>query len=204
MLLYQETVCLSSYLSSVDKMWGQRYNIFRVMYMTAEQKQKVAATLQDFHLPRYQEIPDVGLYLEQTTKYIAGHLAPLQEGRITSSMISNYVKKGLIDSPAKKRYSRDQIAYLFFIAVAKNVLSLDALHGFIQLQQQTYGLKKAYDYFCEELENLLQYTFELKDSIDEVGEDSTDEKRLLFSCIAAVSQIVYLEKCLNVLAAPEE
>ena len=176
----------------------------RVMTMTNEQKHKVAEGIREFRLPRYQEIPDVGLYLEQTTKYISGYLAPLQEGWITSSMISNYVKKGLIESPVKKRYSRDQIAYLFFIAVAKNVLSLDALAGFIRLQQQTYGLKKAYDYFCGEFENLLQFTFELKDRMDTVGEDATDEKRLLFSCIAAVSQIVYLEKCLNVLAAPEE
>ena len=172
--------------------------------MTNWQKAKIAEDIRQFRLPRYQEIPDVGLYLEQTAKYIAGYLAPLQEGRITSSMISNYVKKGLIESPVKKRYSRDQIAYLFFIAVAKNVLSLDALAGFIRIQQQTYGLQKAYDYFCEEFENLLQFTFELKDSMEEVGEDSTDEKRLLFSCIAAVSQIVYLEKSLNVLATPEE
>ena len=172
--------------------------------MTNEQKCAAAETIRNFRLPRYREIPDVGLYLEQTTKYIAGYLAPLQAGCITSSMISNYVKKGLIDSPVKKRYSREQIAYLFFIAVAKNVLSLDALTGFIHLQQQTYGLQKAYDYFCEELENLLQFTFELKDSMDVVGEDASDEKRLLYSCIAAVVQVIYLEKCLNILAAPEE
>lgn len=163
-----------------------------------------ADSVRDFRLPRYHEIPDVGLYLEQTTQYISGYLEPLQEGCITSSMISNYVKKGLIDSPVKKRYSRDQIAYLFFIAVAKNVLSLDALTGFIHLQKQTYGIKKAYDYFCEEFENLLQYTFEIKDSVDVVGEDSTDEKRLLYSCIASVAQMVYLEKCLSILAAREE
>ena len=172
--------------------------------MKIETKRALSDSIREFRLPRYAEIPNVGLYLEQATKYVCEYLAPLGEYSLTPSMISNYVKKGLIESPVKKRYSRDQIAYLFFIAVAKNVLSLDALHGFIQLQQQTYGLKKAYDYFCEELENLLQYTFELKDSIDEVGEDSTDEKRLLFSCIAAVSQIVYLEKCLNILATPEE
>ena len=178
--------------------------MLRVMQMTNEQKHTAAESIRDFRLPRYQQIPNVGLYLEQTTKYISEYLAPLQEGWITSSMISNYVKKGLIESPVKKRYSRDQIAYLFFIAVAKNVLSLDALAGFIRLQQQTYDLKKAYDYFCEEFENLLQFTFELKDRMDVVGEDTTDEKRLLYSCIAAVSQIVYLEKCLNILAAPEE
>ncbi len=176
----------------------------RVITMTDAQKRAVADSVREFRLPRYHEIPDVGLYLEQTTKYIAGYLSPLQEGCITSSMISNYVKKGLIESPVKKRYCRDQIAYLVFIAVAKNVLSLDALTDFIHLQQQTYSVQKAYDYFCEEFENILQYTFELKDTVDVVGEDSTDEKRLLYSCVAAVVQMVYLEKCLSMLAAREE
>lgn len=168
--------------------------------MTNEQKLAAAESIRNFRLPRYREIPDVGLYLEQTTKYIAGYLDPVLEGSLTSSMISNYVKKGLIESPVKKQYSRDQIAYLFFIAVAKNVLSLDALRGFIRLQRQTYGLEKAYDYFVRELENLLLFSFELKDTIDTVGEDTSDEKRLLYSCIASASQMIYLEKCLKVLS----
>ena len=40
--------------------------------MNQETKQRIAQPLQDFHLPRYQEIPDVGLYLEQAAKYIGG------------------------------------------------------------------------------------------------------------------------------------
>ena len=167
--------------------------------MTQEQKQLAAQQISSFRLPRYREIPDVGLYLEQTTQYIGGFLDPVV-GEITSSMISNYVKKGLIESPFKKRYSRDQIAYLLFIAVAKNVLSLDALRGFIHLQRSTYTLEKAYDYFVEEFENLLYFSFELKDTIDTVGEDTSDEKRLLYSCVASVTQMIYLEKCLQVLA----
>ena len=115
-------------------------------------------------------------------------------------MISNYVKKDLIANPVKKLYSRDQIAYLFFIAVAKTVLSLDALTGFIKLQQQTYDLPKAYDYFCEELENRLQFTFELTDTARIVGADNTDEKRLLYTCIVAAVQKAYLEKCLKVIS----
>ncbi len=167
--------------------------------MTKEQKQLAAQQIVGFRLPRYREIPDVGLYLEQTTQYIAGFLDPVVAG-ITSSMISNYVKKGLISSPAKKRYNREQIAYLFFIAVAKNVLSLDALDGFIRLQRSTYPLETAYDYFVEEFENLLYFSFELKDTIATVGDDTSDEKRLLYSCIASATQMIYLEKCLQVLA----
>ena len=171
--------------------------------MKNETKERIARSIQDFRLPRYNEIPTVGLYLEQTAKYISEYLAPLEDGSLTPSMISNYVKKHLIDSPVKKQYSRDQIAYLFFIAIAKNVLSLEALKGFIALQTRTYDLPRAYDYLCREFENLLQFTFELKDVMESVGEDSTDEKRLLYTCIVAVVQKIYLEKCLEAVAAEQ-
>ena len=118
--------------------------------MTSTQKTAAVESIRNFQLPRYQQIPDVGLYLEQTSKYLASFLDPVLPGILTPSMISNYVKKGLIESPVKKKYGREQIAYLFFIAMAKNVLSLDALRGFILLQNQTYDIQKAYDYFVEE------------------------------------------------------
>ncbi len=168
--------------------------------MRPEVKAQLAGSIRDFRLPRYMEIPNVGLYLEQATKYVCEYLAPLGEYSLTPSMISNYVKKGLVANPVKKQYGREQIAYLFFIAVAKSVLSLDALTGFIKLQQQTYTLPRAYDYFCEEFENLLRFTFEVQDTIEVSGEDNTDEKRLLFTCIVAAVQKVYLEKCLEAIA----
>lgn len=166
-------------------------------------KQKVSQTVKDFRFPRYNEIPNVGLYLEQATKYVGEYLSPLGEYTLTPSMISNYVKKGLIANPVKKQYGREQIAYLFFIAIAKSVLSLDALTGFIKVQQSSYTLPKAYDYFCEQFEELLRFTFELQDTMETVGEDNTDEKRLLFTCIVAAVQKVYLEKCLEAIAQEE-
>ena len=172
--------------------------------MKQQTKAQIAASLRDFRLPRYTEIPNVGLYLEQATKYISEYLSPLGEYTLTPSMISNYVKKGLIANPVKKQYSREHIAYLFFIAMAKSVLSLDALTGFIKVQQRTYPLPKAYDYFVEEFENLLQFTFELKDAMETVGDDNTDEKRLLYTCIVAAVQKVYLEKCLEAIAQEDE
>lgn len=171
--------------------------------MTDACKESVARVAREFRLPRYQEIPTVGLYLEQTTKFIAEFLNPLQAGCITNSMISNYVKKHLISSPVKKQYDRDQIAYLIFIAVAKNVLSLDELARFIELQKKTYDLPRAYDYFCLEFENVLQYVFGLKPSLDNVGVDSTDEKLMLRNTISAVAYKIYMHKCLAALAAEQ-
>jgi hypothetical protein len=171
--------------------------------MKQETKQRICDSVKDFHMPRYSEIPGVGLYLEQVTKYICEHLAPLQENAITGSMISNYVKKDLVANPVKKQYGRDQIAYLMFIALAKNVLSLDNLTLFIRLQQQTYTTERAYEYLCDEFENTLHYVFGLKQELDTVGMDSTDEKFMLRSTIITIAHKIYLEKCFAAMAAEE-
>ena len=84
--------------------------------------------------------------------------------------------------------------------MAKSVLSLDALTGFIKLQQQTYTLPKAYVYFAEQFESLLRFTFEVDNTLEVLGEDNTDEKRLLYTCIVAAVHKVYLEKCLEAIA----
>lgn len=172
--------------------------------MKQETKAQIAASVHSFRLPRYNEVPNVGLYLEQTSKYISEYLTPLGECALTSSMISNYVKKGLISSPVKKQYSRDQLVYLMFIALAKSVMSLDALADFFQLQRRTYPLEVAYDYFCQEFESLLFFTFDLKNTIETSYDSVSDEKRLLYTCIVAVTQKVFLEKCLRAIALEEE
>ena len=171
--------------------------------MTQKMKEEIANSIRNFRLPRYEEIPDVGLYLEQTAKYINGFLEPLPESTLTASMISNYVKKRLIASPLRKQYSREQIAYLIFIALAKNILSLDALSNMVHLQQRTYDLPRAYEYFRLEFESLLRFSFELTDTLETHGEDQTDESRLFHTCIAALTQKLYLERCLQAIAAEE-
>lgn len=162
-------------------------------------KDAIKASIQNFKLPTYEEIPDVGLYLEQTTQYVADRLAPLQCVSITPSMISNYVKQGLIESPVKKLYRRDQIAYLFFIATTKTVLTLEDIQVLIRLQSQTYDTKTAYRYFSQEFENILFFIFGLKDSLDVVGSETTDEKAMLRNTIITVAHKVYLNKCLYAL-----
>ena len=171
--------------------------------MKQETKNRICLSIRDFRLPRYSEIPNVGLYLEQVTKYICEYLAPIQDNAITGSMISNYVKKGLVASPVKKLYNREQIAYLLFIALAKNVLSLDNLTLFIRLQKRTYTTERAYEYLCDEFENTLHYVFGLKPDLANVGIDSTDEKIMLRSTIITVAHKIYLEKCFQAIAEEE-
>jgi len=171
------------------------------MKMKEKTKQTLSHSVEHFRLPRYDEIPDVGLYLEQATKYISQYLTPLEDVTLTPSMISNYVKKGLITNPVKKQYDRDQLAHLMFIALGKSVMSLENLAEFIRLQIRTYDTRTAYNYFCLELENMLAYVFGLKDRIDPVGVETSDEKTMLRNCIIAITHKIYLEKFIHAVAA---
>ena len=71
-------------------------------------------SISDFRLPRYDEIANVGLYLEQVVKYINIYLEPLGKVEITASMISNYVKQKLIDAPLKKQYFAERQQFFPF------------------------------------------------------------------------------------------
>ena len=154
-------------------------------------------TLQDFRLPTYRELPNIGLYLEQTVQYINGFMAPLGLPELTPSMVSNYVKKGLITPPVKKQYNAEQLAQLFFISAAKSVLSMDDIGRMLTMQKATYPDDIAYDYFCKELRDMVLFVFGLKDAVDTPTMRHPEEKGMLRSMTIAVSHMVYLHSRLK-------
>ena len=172
--------------------------------MDLMKKDEIKSSITDFSLPRYNDIPNVGLYLEQVVKYISEYLEPLDNLGLTGSMVSNYVKKGLIENPVKKQYNREQVARLFFIAVAKNVLSMEDIRLMFEMQSKTYAPKKAYDYFCCEFENVLDYVFGIKENLDTVGFDNNDTKTMLRNTIIAIAYKVYLDKYFAAFHSVEE
>lgn len=139
-----------------------------------------------FRLPRYEQIPDVGLYLEQTVRYVNSFLAPLGEVELTASMASNYVKHKLLPAPRKKLYSAEQLARLMFIAAVKPVVPLDGLRLMFSIQAENYEIQTAYDYFCDEFENMLGAAFGVAPAMQGIGETESDEKDLLRNTITAV------------------
>ena len=167
--------------------------------MDMEMKRRMAESIRGLRLPRYAEIPTVGLYLEQTIKYINSYLAPLGCLELTGSMVSNYVKKGLIPAPVKKQYFPEQICYLFFVALAKNLTSMENIDLLISVQRGTYTLPVAYDYMCGELENMLFYFFGLKSRPEELGETDSDEKNLLRGLIMSAANVIYLNNYIEYL-----
>lgn len=149
--------------------------------------------IQDFKLPRYEQLPDVGLFLDQVVKYVNRYTTLCEETQLTPSMVSNYVKQKIIPGPTKKSYGPDSIAYLIFVAYIKLVVPLDSVKYMIGIQLEHYELPIAYNYFCDELENVLQYVYGLKESPDQIGVEDSSEKTMLRSSILAISHKIYLE-----------
>lgn len=183
-------------MTSVDK-------IVIILIMNNKINEIIKENIDTFSLPRYHEIPDVGLFLEQTVRLVNGYLEQLGGFELTSSMISNYVKQGLVASPIKKEYHREQIAAIIFIAIMKPVLSLEELKRCFALQQDTYPLDVAYNYMCEEFENILQYVFEIKNKTDKIGTTDSETKTLFQNMITTVVHKIHLAKYLNAVSKTE-
>lgn len=121
---------------------------------------KFKEELLSFVIPRWEELPDIELYMDQVITFIEKYLSIFINSEnkkiITSSMINNYVKLELIPKPVKKRYNKTHLAYLFAISILKNVFTIQEVKDGILFQANLNGEKKAYNNFCEEQENALK------------------------------------------------
>lgn len=97
--------------------------------------------------PAWEELPSIPLYMDQVILYLGESLELFQgEGEpslLTSSMINNYVKNGLIPHPQKKKYAKEHLAGLMAVCMLKQVLSIQdvkTLLGSGEISPQTYQL----------------------------------------------------------------
>lgn len=154
---------------------------------------ELAKNLENFHLPRLSEITNVGLYLEQTAKFINQSLALLNQPEITTSMISNYVKLKLIPNPQKKQYSNYHIALLVFISLAKTVISLDDIRYLLTIKNDRSAQERTYDLFCDLFDNYLKAIFGIDSQVIQPMINSSNEKELMISIITTIVQKIYLD-----------
>ncbi|MFI3284706.1 MAG: DUF1836 domain-containing protein [Erysipelotrichaceae bacterium] len=108
------------------------------------------------HFPRWEELPDLDLYMDQVIVLIERYLGfmKLDENDyiVTNTMINNYVKLNLLPKPKKKRYSKQHLAYLIAILSLKQVLSIQEIIDGIKYQAGFSGTRTAYNYFCDQQE----------------------------------------------------
>ncbi len=150
----------------------------------------------NFHIPRWNELPNLDLYLDQLVtileKYLKDYIGNKDETIITKTMINNYVKQGLIKPPKRKKYSRLHIATLIVICILKQIYSINDINELIMLAIKTAKFNSAYDQFCDALEKAILYTF--KGIEYETPKNITFEQSLLNSVAQSFASKLYVEK----------
>lgn len=134
------------------------------------EESETAKKLAHYKLPRYEELTKYNIFMNQLVDILDEHLSVFAlptEGKIlTPSMINNYVFKHVVIPPNQKKYNRDHIAYLIAVGIMKQVLPISDVTTIINGQVEQYNIAVAYDYFCRELENMLQIIFESRNFSD--------------------------------------
>ena len=155
--------------------------------------QKDIININNVHIPRWNELPNLDLYLDQIVTFINTSLekcikpndALKSESQIlTKTMINNYVKNNLIDAPIKKKYSKIQCAKLFCICILKQVYSMNEISKLIDIALKSSELDVAYNSFCNHFEEALKCAFEKKEffKIENIDENRYLLKSVLLSC----------------------
>ncbi|RLK62580.1 DUF1836 domain-containing protein [Atopobacter sp. AH10] len=116
--------------------------------------------LSHYHLPRYKELPDIGLFSRQVIQYINDILGPIliQDSQLTATMIQNYVKLEIMPSPSCRRYNREHIAHIIAITILKHVIPIKQVRRGIDLAMRHGSISVTYDAFAEALEEQLHRT----------------------------------------------
>ncbi len=103
-----------------------------------------------FRLPEWEEIPNIGLYMDQVVMLLMGYLDYMppelkEEQVVTAAAINNYVRKGIMPSPEKKKYYREHIAYLVMICTLKQSLSIAMLQKLLPTGRGEEEVRPVYE-----------------------------------------------------------
>ena len=157
--------------------------------------------LDNYRLPTWGEIPDIGLYMDQVVTLWSGYLDDMppelkEEQVITPAAINNYVRKKIMPEPVKKKYYRVHIAYLIMVCTLKQSLSIPTLQTMIPLGLSEAELKRVYSAFVVRHRMACQYFLRevrvaaggiLGHGPEELSELSTDDTGDLITTVAVIS-----------------
>ena len=113
----------------------------------------------------WHELPDISLYLDQIISYMPRQLIHFDDrDALTSAMVNNYIKDGLVPRAEGKRYAPVHLAYLTAVCALKKVLSVRDISNLIHSGEELgMDAEAMYGYFLRKLDKALADTAETID-----------------------------------------
>ena len=150
-------------------------------------------SLKEIKFPTWDTLPELELYMDQVTSLMERYLSAVNienEGLddtdkiITPSMINNYVKKGYMPAPVKKKYGKEHLAYLFIICTMKQSLPIPVIHTFIESMLTVTTIDKLMDMFVESYKECFTGCISDLQSTNELAKERTDDETLRKAILA--------------------
>lgn len=166
--------------------------------------------LTNYQVPAWDDIPNMGLYMEQVLTLLEEYLGfmppELQDGElITAATINNYVRKGIMPKPERKRYYRIHLAYLIIICSLKQTLTISAIQEMLPSSGTEAEVRAFYDafrnrqtkaarYFTEQAglmaAGILRHGSDAEDPDNAISTDSTAEMVIFCSLVGGYSALL--------------
>ncbi len=151
--------------------------------------------IEDYKLPGWSDIPNIGLYMEQVIILLKEYLDYLppelkDEQIITAATINNYVRTKIMPEPVKKKYYRIHIAYLVMICTMKQILPIAVISRIIPMNIPEDEVEIIYEKYSARHRFTIQYFLKqvrlvagpLLDHKDIIEESVTDTEGLITMC----------------------
>ncbi len=121
---------------------------------------------------RWEQLPDFALYMDQVLSYMDRQVLRLDEDDpLTSAMVNNYTKNGLVPRAEGKKYGREHLAYLTAICTLKRVMSARDMDLLIREElREDHSAESGYAAFLSSLDRALTST---ADAMEAYKEDAS-------------------------------
>lgn len=156
--------------------------------------------MKKYTFPRWDELPDLDLYMDQVITYLVEHLKDIyyfDEKFVTSSMINNYVKTDIVHPPIKKHYTKYHVAYFLVVTILKRAFSMQQISSLIQIHtdMKTSSVPQAYDIFIGRFEEALNSVFSNNETTSFKSQNKQQE--LMDNVLQAVVYKIHAEYVLS-------
>ena len=146
----------------------------------------------------WDDLPDIPLYMDQVVGYLARQMVNTGEGdALTSAMINNYIKDGLVERANGKKYGQEHLAYLTAIGALKQVMSVREMKVLTTVGREMRAPEKQYEYFCKYLDQAMS---DAAHRLDENTADHDLPKLVLDLAMRSYANMLACHQALAILA----
>ena len=155
-------------------------------------------TIKNFHIPRWNELPTLDLYMDQVIALIdttlGAFFSEIGAASLTKNMVNNYVKAKIVDAPVNKKYPKLSVAMIIVVYILKNCYATDEIGKLIKLGISLEATEITYNRFCEAIENAVSDVFSGRVSICNEEIPGRDNKYLMENFALSLACKVYVQR----------